>query len=68
MHVTREAFSARVRFIDTAENTVQSFSRLSSNIGMPQLQELRAAVNQIRRPNHIADKGFYTIQDELKPA
>ncbi|MCL2197646.1 MAG: hypothetical protein FWB80_01870 [Defluviitaleaceae bacterium] len=70
MAVISRPFMARLRFINAAEDTVQTLSRINPNLEQSDLQGIRQAINGIRRidPGHPATGGFYTIQDELVEA
>ena len=68
MAVTRIPFSARVRFIDSNERTVQTLSRLRPNLMPMQLDSLRIVMNNIRDEDYPTIGGFYTVTDELRQA
>jgi hypothetical protein len=66
--VTSTPFSARLRFIDSEYDSVQTLTRIHPSLMPSQIQVIRQAVNFIRSADHAATGGFYTIMDELSLA
>jgi hypothetical protein len=63
--VVSTPFGARIRFIDSEYESIQTLTRLQPELTASQIQTIMQAVNVIRNTSHPATGGFYTIMDEL---
>jgi hypothetical protein len=70
MAVVSRPHSARLRFINAAETSIQTLTRIRPNLQPNEVQLIRQAINGIRRTDlgQPATGGFYTIMDELVEA
>ncbi|MCL1862885.1 MAG: hypothetical protein FWF78_04910 [Defluviitaleaceae bacterium] len=70
MAVISRPHSARLRFINAAENTVQSLNRIAPNLQLTDVQGIRQAINEVRRNDagQPAVGGYYIVSDELVEA
>jgi len=68
MAVISKPLSARLRFMNSAEESVQSLSRINPNLQASDMQVIRQAINAIRIVNQPAAGGLYTITNELTEA
>lgn len=66
MTVTSTQHSARIRFIDRDENSIQSISRLKPNLNGVQIRRVMEAVNAARRISDSAVGGYYTVSEQLQ--
>lgn len=65
MSVSTRFFTARLRFTNEDGESVQTLTRVRSNITGPQAGLIRSGINSIRPTNHPATGGIYTVMDEL---
>jgi len=65
MAIISRPHSARIRFIDADEATVQTFGRIHPELQVAEVHAVRQAINNIRRASQSATGGFYTVMDEL---
>jgi hypothetical protein len=65
MAVISKPFSARIRFINAGKATVQTLTKVNPTLQASAVQQVRQAINGIRRPDQPATGGFFTVTDEL---
>lgn len=71
MAVISRPFAARLRFINSGEDTLQTLSRIHPSLTHTEVEAIRQSINGIRRnddPRQQVTGGYYTIMDELVEA
>ena len=67
MAVSSNPYSARLRFTNLADRSVQSLSRIHPELQLTDIQGIRQAINSVRRneAGFPVVGGFYTVTEEL---
>lgn len=65
MTVIRTPYTARLRFHNIEDETVQTLTRVRPNLSNANMTMLRQGINAIRATGDNVTGGFYTIIDEL---
>jgi 16S rRNA G527 N7-methylase RsmG len=65
MAVISKPHSARVSLVDSQRKSLQTISRLKTNLTLDRLQTLFSAINNVRVVSNRAVGGIYTAMEEL---